>query len=120
MQEFIEELKKNIEYFDFHNKNLTKEQDGKIYNIKEIIERLDNISILEEYIKNEIDWKLDDIINDEYINETDLKKIENLSKEDIDIIKNNLIENDWLISSMNETLGESIESEIYHYINKED
>ena len=38
--DYINELKKNIDYFDFHNKNLTKEQEQKIEELKELIKCL--------------------------------------------------------------------------------
>lgn len=35
LEDIRKELLKNIEYFDYHNKNMTKSQDEKIDNIKE-------------------------------------------------------------------------------------
>lgn len=35
LEDIQKKLLKNIEYFDYHNKNLTQEQDTKIENIKE-------------------------------------------------------------------------------------
>ena len=37
LEDIRKELLKNIEYFDYHNKNLSKIQDEKIENIKEIL-----------------------------------------------------------------------------------
>lgn len=114
MKEFIEELKYN------QNVNIEKGLENKV-DIDYVIERLENICILEEYVKNEINWNIESLVNENYMeNSEELKKIENLTNEDIQKICNNLIKNDWLISSMNETLNESIESEIEDYINRKE
>jgi hypothetical protein len=35
LEDIRKELLENVEYFDYHNKNMTKKQDDKIDNIKE-------------------------------------------------------------------------------------
>lgn len=35
LEDIRKELLENVEYFDYHNKNMTKKQDEKINNIKE-------------------------------------------------------------------------------------
>lgn len=111
MEELIEELKHNQKI------NIEKGLENRV-NIDYIIERLENINILEEYIKNEIVFNIENLVNEDYPEKSeDAKKLESLNNNDIEKICNNLIKNDWLISAMNETLNESITDELYHYIN---
>lgn len=107
MFELIQELKNN-----------KKIKNTSTVNIDYIIGRLEDINILEEYIKNEIIFNIENLVNEDYPEKSeDAKKLENLNNNDIEKICNNLIKNDWLISAMNETLNESITDELYHYIN---
>ena len=83
--EIIKDLKHNIDYFDYHNKNLTKEQEEKINNIKEIIDKIDNINDYFEVCKDEVISAIEDIYNDElYFEYQD--KIEKIDNDTINTI----------------------------------
>lgn len=111
MKEFIEELKYN------QNINIEKGLENRV-DIDYVIERLENICILEEYVKNEINWNIESLVNENYMeNSEELKKVENLTSEDIQKICNKIINNNWFIESINETFNECINSEIEDYIN---
>lgn len=95
MYELIKELKEN--------KNDT-------IRIDYIIKRLEEISIFDEFLKGEIDFNVETMVNDEYIEEEQKEKLYKLSEEDKEDI----------ISDMENTnyIWEEINENIQYYINK--
>lgn len=85
LDKLIEDLKNNIEYFEYHNKNLTKEQDAKIDNIKESIKRLEEVNVYFEVCKCEVISAIEDIYNDELYAEYE-SKIEKIDDDTINTI----------------------------------
>jgi DNA-binding ferritin-like protein (Dps family) len=76
---------------------------------------------LENYIKGEIEFNIENIINDISNYQEDIEKtqkIENLTDYDIQEICDSLLNNDYFMQTLNQFVNENIESEIYHYINK--
>ena len=86
LRESLKELEKNIEYFDYHNKNLTKEQDKKIMAIKCLLEELKNTHVWFEVARSEVETAIDDIYNDEYYSDEEKEKLDTLNTEDINRI----------------------------------
>ena len=82
IREITEKLRKNVEYFDYHNKNLTREQDEKINNIKDLIEKLDNFHSYWQVCRDEITCALEDIMNDDLYGEYE-DQLEKITEEDI-------------------------------------
>lgn len=78
---------------------------------------------MEEYILNEINFVIETLINDNYM-EQDYKKeldyIENLTEDDIKEIHKKIVNNDWFIQNLNELVNKTIEDEIFHYIHKKE
>lgn len=107
MQEFIEELKYN------QNINMEKGLENRI-DIDYVIERLENINISEEFIKGEIYFNIENMINDDYLEEETKEKLKELEDEDIkdivdDILYNGYISgnmNDYIESALNRLVGE--------------
>ena len=76
---------------------------------------------LENYIKCEIEFNIENIINDisNYQNDIDTTTtIEKLNDKDIQKICDNLMNSKYFMESLNELVNNEIESEIYHYVNK--
>ena len=72
--------------------------------------------MLEQYIKGEIVFNIENIMN--YENDNDVKEsIEQLTEKDIDIICNKLLNSEWFMTELNEFINSNIEDEIYHYVN---
>lgn len=75
---------------------------------------------LEKYLKGEIEFNIENIINDisNYQNDIDTTTmIENLTDYDIQQICDKLMNSNYFMDSLNELVNEEIESEIYHYVN---
>ena len=81
-----------------------------------IVEKLKNIYVLEEYILNEIDFEIDNIINDEYEEKEIIDKVANFKDEDLNKIKNEVLDNDWLWSEVNSLVNDAIRREIFIYL----
>ena len=112
MDELIKELKEN--------QKVNKENGlPNIVAIDYIIERLKEINILWEYIRGEVKWNIETLINENYMeNDKQLKKIESLTDKDIDNITNLVYNTDWLWDDLNESTNNAINNEIEYYINK--
>lgn len=94
MKELLEELK--------HNKNINMAKGlPNVVDIDYIIERLEDIYVYEEYIKNEIYFNVETMINDDYINEEDKEKLAKLNDEDIQPIIDDIMYDDYRNSSLN-------------------
>ena len=105
MNKLIEELE--------YNKKINEEKGlDNVVDIDYILTRLRNINVYEEYIKGEINYNIETMVNDEYISEEDKEKLMNLTEEDIDNIFNNIGYNDYDMGQLNE----EIEYEINKYI----
>ena len=112
MDELIKELKEN--------QKVNKENGlPNIVAIDYIIERLKEINILWEYIRGEVKWNIETLINENYMeNDKQLKKIESLTDKDIDNITNLVYNTDWLWDDLNESTNNAINNEREYYINK--
>ena len=109
MKEFIEELKYN------QNINFEKGLENRV-DIDYVIERLEDINICDEYFKNEVEFNIENLINDECVYEEDLQKIQNLTNEDIKKIAEEISYDDYTC----ERLNEEIEDTIFHYIHRKE
>lgn len=116
MQEFIEELKHNQKI------NIEKGLENRV-DIDYVIERLEDISPLESYLRGEISFVIENLINDNYMeqeNKEDFEKVEKLNDKDIEKIHQKIINNKGFIDYINEIINNEIEDTIFHYIHKED
>lgn len=85
LDKLLKELKDNIDYFDYHNKNLTKEQEFKINDIKDIIGKLENIHLYYEVARAEVVNAIETLFDDEeYTDYQD--KLENITEDTINTI----------------------------------
>ena len=79
--------------------------------------------MLEEYIKGEIRFNIENIINDIFNYQEDketTEKIEKLTENDIEIISNKLLNSTWFMQELNEFINGNIENELYHYVKESD
>ena len=104
MRELIEELEYN------RLKNIEKGLENKV-DIDYILARLKGIDIYEEYIKGEINFTIETMVNDELTSEEKEEKLMNLTKEDINYIYDNIGYNGY-----ENTLTQEIEYELNKYI----
>jgi len=77
--------------------------------------------MLEEYLKSEIIFNIENIVNDisNYQEDSDTTKaIESLTEEDIKIICNKMLNSTWFMNELNEFINGNIENELYHYVNE--
>lgn len=110
MRDFIKELENNQKI------NLEKGLENKV-DIDYVIERLKNISIYRELIKNEIEFNIENYVNDDCNNEEDKELIYNISDDDLDLMIDKIDDNDWLWDNINESLNYAITDEIENYLN---
>ena len=108
MQEFIEELKYN------QNINFEKGLENRV-DIDYVIERLENINYYDEYLKGEINFVIETIMNDDYVDSSDLEKIEKLNDDDINNICKDLYK---VLEYYNSDINSDIEDLIFHYIHR--
>ena len=94
MKEFIEELKYNQKV------NEEKGLENRI-DIDYVIERLENINISEEFIKGEIYFNIENMINDDYLEEETKEKLAELEDEDIKDIIDDILYNGYISGNMN-------------------
>ena len=116
MQEFIKELKHNQKI------NFEKGLENRV-NINYVIGRLEDISPLESYLKGEIEFVIENLINDNYMeqeNKEDFEKVEKLTDKDIENMYQKIINNKGFIDYINEIINNEIEDTIFHYIHKEE
>jgi len=77
--------------------------------------------MLEEYLKGEIIFNIENIVNDisNYQEDFDkTKAIESLTEEDIKIICNKMLNSTCFMNELNEFINGNIENELYHYVNE--
>ena len=98
MYELIKELKEN--------KNDT-------IRIDYIIKKLENISAYEEFLKNEIDFNIETLMNDENIEEEQIEKLMHLSSKDIDDIMENVEKVNYIWEELSENIQYFINKCIY-------
>lgn len=110
MKEFIKELENNQKI------NLEKGLENRV-DIDYVIERLKNISIYRELIKNEIEFNIENYVNDDCNDYQDKELIYNISDDDLDLMIDKIDDNDWLWDSINESLNYAITDEIENYLN---
>lgn len=104
MKELIEELEYNKKI------NIEKGLENTV-DIDYILARLKGIDIYEEYIKGEINFTIETMVNDELTSKEDEEKLMNLTKEDINYIYDNIGYNGY-----ENTLTQEIEYELNKYI----
>ena len=104
MRELIEELEYNKKI------NIEKGLENTV-DIDYILTRLKGIDIYEEYIKGEINFTIETMVNDELTSKEDEEKLMNLTKEDINYIYDNIGYNGY-----ENTLTQEIEYELNKYI----
>ena len=104
MEELIKELENNAKI----NKEKGLEN---VVDIDYIIKRLNDISVYKEFIKNEIDFVIEYMIEDDFLDEETREKIEELSEEDINDILSEIEEDDNVWGQLNE--------DIEYFINKQ-
>lgn len=76
--------------------------------------------MLEKYIEDEIKFVMENIINDISNHQNDIdttQAIENLTDDDISVISNKLLNSTWFMTELNSLVDNTIENEIYHYVN---
>lgn len=84
-----------------------------------IIERLKEIDPIRQYITNEINYNIESLVNENYMEQNEeLEKLENLTDKDIENITELIYNQNWLWDIINENMNEAIRSELYTYINK--
>ena len=110
MREFIEELENNQKI------NLEKGLENRV-DIDYVIEKLKNISIYRELIKNEIEFNIENFVNDDCNDYQDKELIYNISDDDLDLMIDKIDDNDWLWDNINESLNYAITDEIENYLN---
>lgn len=112
----MNELIKELEY----NQKINLEKGlPNIVAIDYIIERLKEVDPIRQYITNEINYNIESLVNENYIEQDEeLKKLENLTDKDIENITELIYNQNWLWDIINENMNEAIRSELYTYINK--
>ena len=100
----MRELIKELEY----NKKINEEKglENKV-DIDYILKRLNDINIWKEFMKNEVDFVIDTLINDEELDEDTKQKIRELNKEDIDFFIIEYLE-DYEFCNFNEYVEETL------------
>ena len=95
-----------------NNAKINKEKGlENVVDIDYIIDRLKKIGIYEEFVKGEIDFVIENMINDEYLGEETKAKIMALNEEDINDILSEIEEDDNVWGQLNE--------DIEYFINKQ-
>jgi len=69
-----------------------------------IIERLKDICFAEEYFKGEIYFNIENMVNDDFLDEEKKEKLAKLNDEDIQVIVDNLMYDDYRNSNFNEDI----------------
>lgn len=110
MREFIKELENNQKI------NLEKGLENRV-DIDYVIERLKNISIYRELIKNEIEFNIENYVNDDCNDYQDKELIYNISDNELDLMIDRIDVNDWLWDNINMSLNNAITDEIENYLN---
>ena len=112
----MNELIKELEY---NQKINLKKGLPNIVAIDYIIGRLKDIDPIKQYITNEINYNIESLVNENYMEQDEeLKKLENLTDKDIENITELIYNQDWLWDIINENMNEAIRSELYKYINE--
>ena len=111
MKEFIEELKHNREV------NIEKGLENRI-DIDYVIERLKDIDILEEHIENEVNYRIETFVNDDWLDYQQKEDLYSMSDEVFNSIVNKICDDDLLIESINITLNEAIDEELWLYLDR--
>jgi len=110
MNEFIKELENNQKI------NLEKGLENKV-DIDYVIQRLKDINTLRDYIKGEVEFNIENYVNDDCNNEEDKELVHNISDDDLDLMVDKIDDNDWLWDNINMSLNNAIADEIEDYLN---
>ena len=105
MKEFIEELKYNQKI------NEEKGLENRI-DIDYVIERLEDISVYEEFLKNEVNYNIEEMIENKDLDKKDIEKIKNLTEKDIEEIIDNVGNDDYVWGNFNESIAYFIEKQL--------
>ena len=71
---------------------------------------------MEEFIKDELSFVIDNYINDELNEPKDIEMVEKLSEEAYKTICDKVYNNDWLMSEVCRMIDEDLEDELNRYI----
>lgn len=75
------------------------------------------MDLLKKYIKNEILFNIESLVNENYMeNDKECKKLENITNKDIKKIIDNIYNDKYFIENLNETLNEYIQNELYNFL----
>ena len=99
----MNDLIKELEY----NKKVNEEKGlDNVINIDYVLARLRNIDIYEEYLKGEIDFNIETIVNDDFsgLSEEEKDKLMHLTDEEYQILFDNICYDDYLNSEINEDI----------------
>ena len=112
----MDKLIKELEY----NQKVNLEKGlPNIVAIDYIIKKLKEIDPIRQYITNEINYNIESLVNENYIEEDEeLEKLKKLTDKDIENITELIYNQDWLWDIINENMNEAIENELCNYINK--
>ena len=97
MKEFIEELKYN------QNINMEKGLENRI-DIDYVIERLESINICDEFLKGEINFNIETLMNDEFVEQEQKDRLLELKDEDIEEIVDELNNDDCIWQEITESV----------------
>lgn len=79
-----------------------------------------DINYLLEYIKEEIEWNIETLVNENYSEgDIEYKKLVKLKKEDIEKIADKIYNDDGFFNIFNELMNDEITSKISDYIEGE-
>jgi uncharacterized FlaG/YvyC family protein len=110
MNEFIKELENNQKI------NLEKGLENKV-DIDYVIQRLKDINTLRDYIKGEVEFNIENYVNDDCNDYQDKELVHNISDDDLDLMVDKIEDNDWLWDNINMSLNFAIADEIEDYLN---
>ena len=110
MREFIKELEYNQKI------NLEKGLENRV-DIDYVIERLKGINTLRDFIKGEVEFSIENYVNDDCNDYQDKELIYNISDNDLDLMVDKIDDNDYMWDSINMSLNDAIADEIENYLN---
>lgn len=111
MWKCLEEIDNNLDYFGYHNKNLTKQQDNRLMAIKGLVEKLKNTHLWFEVARNEVETAIDDILNNENYAEYQ-QELDKLTDEDINRIAWSVCDDEYSWESVYDVAKSRIYDEI--------
>lgn len=112
MEELIKELENNQKI------NIEKGLENRV-DIAYIIDRLKNINTIWEYVRGEVLFNIESLVNENYMDyDKECKMLESMTDDDINKITEAIYSQDWLFDVINENMNDAIQKELANYINK--